>query len=164
MKPNRFVVLIAGLVLAGSLLAVSQAQNFGAEVVEDEPITEVTKEELLREIQFTQATLFLATNDAALKLWYENRLDAIIKRYVPVDQHPAIGREIIALQGEVHELHRGLTLALYSALVESQIKDPDMLLGAASMNFFQLYEDAGLLIEGLHDMTREGEGHEGQSF
>ena len=154
-KENRIVLMWVGLVLALSVLAFASAQDFGEEVVENEPVAEVTMEQLVRELQFTQTTLFLATNDAALKLWYENKLDAIIKRHVPEDQHPAIGREIIALQEEVHELHRGLTMALHAALIEAQIRDPDMMLGAATMNFRELYQESLGLIESFHGMMGE---------
>ncbi len=151
-KENRIAFMWVGLVLALSVLAFASAQDFGEEVVENDPVAEVTMEQLLRELQFTQTTLFMATNDAALKLWYEEKLDSIIKRYVPEDQHPDIGREIIALQGEAHELHQGLLMVLHSALIEAQIRDPDMMLGAAAMNFRELYQESGELIKVLHGM------------
>ena len=37
-------------------------------------------------------------------------------------------------------------------MIEAQIRDPDMMLGAATMNFRELYQESGELIKVLHGM------------
>ena len=95
---------------------------------------------------------FMATNDAALKLWYEDKLDAIIKKYVPEDRHQDIGREIVALQDEVEATHGALSIGLFKAMEKSGIPEAGEMMVQGRDTFQEIYQQTLLLIQAISEV------------